>query len=91
MRIVFALVALVAVLFAFDKIPFTSKRQPVPATPPATAGQPASQPPAASTAATPSAAARVAEAPRPTYVVTRECARSAWGNVNCKEVSTLKP
>ncbi|MDC7787587.1 hypothetical protein PQJ75_24425 [Rhodoplanes sp. TEM] len=87
MRIVFALVALVAVLFAFDKIPFASKRQPAPAT----AGQTASKAPPASTAAAPSAAAKLAEAPRPTYVVTRECTRAPWGTMNCKEVSTPKP
>lgn len=83
MRIVLVLVALVAVLFAFDKIPFISKRQPAA---PVTASTPAAAPkaPATSAAAAASAPTKVAAAPV-TWVTTQKCYKSPWGTINCTD------
>ncbi|MFD2181395.1 hypothetical protein [Rhodoplanes azumiensis] len=85
MRIVFVLVALVAVLFAFDKIPFISKRQPVApvtaSTPAATPKAPAASPAAAAPASAPT---KVAAAPV-TWVTKQTCSKSTWGPVNCTD------
>ncbi|RAI44102.1 hypothetical protein [Rhodoplanes roseus] len=93
MRIVYALVAVALVLFAFDKLPFASKRSGAPGQP--TAAQPvggkATTSSAMSSAPSASPAAKVVEAPRPTYVASRECVRTTFGAMNCREVTTLKP
>lgn len=81
MRILFALVAVVIVLFALDKLPFAAKRQPVS---PVAVQAPATAEPSRT-------AAKVPEVPRVTYVSTRECARGFFGGTNCKEVTTVKP
>ncbi|CAL8967508.1 hypothetical protein GJ689_02940 [Rhodoplanes serenus] len=78
MRALFALLVVVVMLFVLGKLPFPAKPQSTPVVRQAAVAKA-------------TGAGTAAEAPRPTYVSTRECVRSPFGSINCKEVTTLKP
>ncbi|MDC7784120.1 hypothetical protein PQJ75_05685 [Rhodoplanes sp. TEM] len=88
MNIIYALAVVVLTLVAVFKMPYPGAKPISP------------NPVSAAVAATPATAAKAAEAapavvvapepPRVQYVSTRQCSRTAWGNVNCTEITTVK-
>ncbi|NVO12925.1 MAG: hypothetical protein HXX10_02705 [Rhodoplanes sp.] len=90
MRIIYALAVVVLTLVVLNKMPYPGAKQVVMAPP---------SPVAVAVAATP-APAKAAEAPAPAvvakpepprvqYVSSRQCVRSAFGAINCTELTTV--
>ncbi|MFL9828880.1 hypothetical protein [Rhodoplanes sp. SY1] len=86
MNIIYALAVVVLTLVAVFKMPYPGAKTLAVSPNPVSAAVAA---PAPSKPAEPVVAAKP-EPPRIQYVSTRQCARTAWGNVNCTEVTTIK-
>ncbi|MFD2183801.1 hypothetical protein [Rhodoplanes azumiensis] len=83
MNIIYALAVVVLTLVAVFKMPYPGAKTL------AVSPNPVSAAVAAPTPSEPVVAAKP-EPPRIQYVSTRQCNRTAWGNMNCTEITTVK-
>ncbi|RAI45858.1 hypothetical protein CH341_01790 [Rhodoplanes roseus] len=83
---IYALAVVVLTLVALNKLPYPGAKPVLPSGPVTAAMAATIAPPKA---AEPAVVAKP-EPPRIQYVSTRECSRTAWGNRNCTEITTVK-